>query len=105
MRSLKEECVERMIFFGEKSLHAATVSYVDHFLTERNHQGVGNRLLIPGREVARSPVRSCAGNGSVDCCVTISAKLHDLGRFITEAVREQPDRVHSRPCVAQEPNG
>ena len=51
MRSLKEECLERMIFFGEKSLHAATVSYVDHFLTERNHQGVGNRLLIPGREV------------------------------------------------------
>jgi transposase InsO family protein len=51
MRSLKEECLERMNFFGEKSLHAATVSYVDHFLTERNHQGVGNRLLIPGREV------------------------------------------------------
>ena len=51
MRSLKEECLERIIFFGVKSLHAATVSYVDHFLTERNHQGVGNRLLIPGREV------------------------------------------------------
>jgi len=40
-----------MIFFGEKSLQAATVSYVDHFLRERSHQGMDNRLLIPGREV------------------------------------------------------
>ena len=51
MRSLKEECLDRMIFFGEKSLQAATVSYVDHFLREPNHQGMDNRLLIPGREV------------------------------------------------------
>jgi hypothetical protein len=46
-----ESAAAQSIFFGVKSLHAATVSYVDHFLTERNHQGVGNRLLIPGREV------------------------------------------------------
>jgi len=51
IRSLKEECLDRMIFFGEKSLQAATVSYVDHFLREPNHQGMDNRLLIPGREV------------------------------------------------------
>jgi hypothetical protein len=30
---------------------AATVIYVDHFLRERNHQGMGDRLLIDGREV------------------------------------------------------
>jgi len=40
-----------MIFFGEKSLQAATANYVDHYLRERNHQGMDNRLLIPGREV------------------------------------------------------
>ena len=51
MRSLKEECLERMIFFGEKSLEATTVAYMDHFHTERNHQGMGNRLLIPSGEV------------------------------------------------------
>ncbi len=53
MRSLKEECLERMIFFGEESLHTATVAYMDHFLTERNHQGIGNRLLIPGIEAGQ----------------------------------------------------
>jgi transposase InsO family protein len=51
MRSLKEECLDRMIFLGEKSLQTATSNYVDHYLRERNHQGMDNRLLIPGREV------------------------------------------------------
>jgi len=51
MHSLKEECLDRMIFFGEKSLQTATSNYVDHYLRERNHQGMDNRLLIPGREV------------------------------------------------------
>jgi transposase InsO family protein len=54
MRSIKEECLERMIFFGEKALHAATLSYIDHYHAERNHQGVGNQLLIPGNEVNRT---------------------------------------------------
>jgi len=53
MRSIKEECLQRMIFFGEKSLHAATLSYIDHYHAERNHQGVGNQLLIPGNEANR----------------------------------------------------
>ncbi len=53
-RSLKEECLGRMIFFGEKALHTAIVSYVEHFLTERNHQGVSNRLLLPGSEVGQT---------------------------------------------------
>lgn len=51
MHSLKEECLDRMIFFGEQSLQTATSNYVDHYLRERNHQGMDNRLLIPGREV------------------------------------------------------
>jgi len=29
MRSLKEECLERIIFFGEKSLQSATISFLD----------------------------------------------------------------------------
>jgi hypothetical protein len=53
MRSLKEECLERIVFFGETSLRAAAVSYLEHFHMERNHQGIGNRLLMPGNEVGR----------------------------------------------------
>jgi putative transposase len=51
LRSLKEECLAQIIFFGEKSLNAATVTYLEHFHAEPNHQGMGNRLLIAGSEV------------------------------------------------------
>lgn len=54
IRSIKEECLERMVFFGEKSLHAATLSYIAHYHAEGNHQGVGNQLLIPDNEVNRT---------------------------------------------------
>jgi hypothetical protein len=36
-----------MILFGEASLRRALREYVVHYQTERNHQGVGNRLLEP----------------------------------------------------------
>jgi putative transposase len=45
VRSIKDECLDRMILFGEVSLRRALRAYVIHYRTERNHQGVGNRLL------------------------------------------------------------
>ena len=51
MRSVKEECLERMVFFGEKSLENALSSYLTHYHAERNHQGLGNRIIEPGNEV------------------------------------------------------
>jgi putative transposase len=50
-RSLREECLDRLIFFGEASLRHALKEFVRHFLSERNHQGLGNRLIDPGPEV------------------------------------------------------
>ena len=47
VRSIKEECLGRMIFFGEASLRRALKEYVVHYHVERNHQGVGNQLLRP----------------------------------------------------------
>jgi transposase InsO family protein len=54
MRSVKEECLERMIFFGERSLQVAVAEFLSHFHKERNHQGLGNRLIEPGEEVGRT---------------------------------------------------
>jgi putative transposase len=54
MRSVKEECLERMVFFGERSLQIAVVEFLSHFHVERNHQGLGNRLIEPGEEVGRT---------------------------------------------------
>ena len=43
--SIKAECLNRMIFFSETQLRHAIKEYVAHYHLERNHQGVGNRLL------------------------------------------------------------
>lgn len=45
VRSIKQECLSRMIFFGRASLERAIRHYMAHYHTERNHQGLGNRLL------------------------------------------------------------
>lgn len=45
VRSIKEECLGRMILFGEHSLRRALHEYVDHYHLERPHQGLGNRVI------------------------------------------------------------
>jgi putative transposase len=47
VRSVKEECLCKVIVFGERSLRRALSEYVEHFHAERNHQGKGNVLLFP----------------------------------------------------------
>jgi putative transposase len=47
MPTLKSECLNKMIFFGEKSLRRALTEFVDHYHRERNHQGLGNTLIEP----------------------------------------------------------
>jgi hypothetical protein len=37
-----------MIFFGQASLQHAVSHFMAHYHTERNHQGLANRLLQPG---------------------------------------------------------
>ena len=53
MRTIKEECLDRMIFFGENSLQKATREFLAHYHGERNHQGLDNRILESGREVGQ----------------------------------------------------
>jgi transposase InsO family protein len=47
VRSIKESCLERLILFGESSLRTAVQHFVVHYHRERNHQGLGNRLIQP----------------------------------------------------------
>ena len=46
-RSVKEECLSKMILLGEASLRQVLSNYVAHFHTERNHQGKDNVILFP----------------------------------------------------------
>src|ERR1700738_1885478 len=45
VRSIKDECLNRMIFIGQASLRRAVGEYTDHYHRERNHQGLENRLI------------------------------------------------------------
>jgi putative transposase len=47
VRSIKNECLSRMIFVGQASLRRAVSEYLEHYHRERNHQGLENRLLTP----------------------------------------------------------
>ena len=48
VRSVKEECLSKLILFGEGSLQRAVTEFVEHYHSERNHQGKGNVRLFPG---------------------------------------------------------
>ena len=54
MRSVKDECLHRMIFFGETAVQNAVVAFLAHYHQERNHQGLDNTLIEPGEEVGRT---------------------------------------------------
>lgn len=47
VRSVKEECLSKLILFGEASLRRAVAQFEAHFHEERPHQGKGNVILFP----------------------------------------------------------
>jgi putative transposase len=47
IRSVKEECLSKVILFGENSLRRTMREYVAHYHAERNHQRKSNILLFP----------------------------------------------------------
>jgi len=60
VRSIRSECLDRLILVGEASLRRALEAYVEHYRLERNHQGLGNRLIEP-------PVPSSLPSGPLRC--------------------------------------
>ena len=45
VRSIKEECLARLIPIGETHFRRAVAEFVEHYHRERNHQGLGNVLI------------------------------------------------------------
>jgi putative transposase len=52
VRSIKECCLDRLLLFGESSLRTAVQNSVAHYHSERNHQGLDNRIIQPERAEA-----------------------------------------------------
>src|SRR5262249_16166130 len=47
VRSVRDECLGKLILLGESSLRRALTQFTEHYHSERNHQGKGNVLLFP----------------------------------------------------------
>jgi putative transposase len=45
VRSIQEECLDRLIPIGECHFRRAVAEFVAHYHRERNHQGLGNELI------------------------------------------------------------
>jgi putative transposase len=59
VRSIKEECLHRVILFGEAHMRHVLEQYLAHYNCERNHQGLGNELIDGAPQVGGGPVE-CA---------------------------------------------
>jgi len=57
VRSIKHECLNRLVILGEAHLRHAIREYMVHFHKERNHQGLDSALIDPGPEVGRQEGR------------------------------------------------
>ena len=68
VRSIKDECLNRTIFFGQASLRRTIREYVEQCHRERNHQGLENRLL-------HAPTLVPADSGAIGRCARLGGTL------------------------------
>ena len=68
VRSAKEECLSKLILFGEGSLKRALAEFLQHFHAERPHQGKEmcfcSQLKVGSKQLVR---KLCASSGSAAC--------------------------------------
>ena len=62
VKLVKDECLSKLILFGEPALRQAPRDYLVHYHAERNHQGKGNVLLFRTTTKAENHV-----GGSIGC--------------------------------------
>jgi len=74
VRSVKEECLDQLILFGERSLRHALQEYLAHHQHERNHQGLNNVIPFPDQRT-----------GAQDGTIRKSERLDGLLNFYHRA--------------------
>jgi len=49
VRTIRTECFDEFVIFGERHLRYLIRHFMDHYLTGRYHQGIGGRIARPER--------------------------------------------------------
>jgi hypothetical protein len=96
VRSAKQECLSKLILFGEASLRRALTAFIDHHHQERNHQGKDNLLLSP------IPVLEAGSRGAI-CCHegSVASQVLQVRRmnYLTKRPPSGPNSSHpSHAC-------
>ena len=77
-RSLKDECLSRMIFFGEKSLRRAADACLEHYHAERITRDWTTRSSGLTAKSGTALAISSVVNGLVACCDIIIARRREF---------------------------
>jgi hypothetical protein len=85
VRSIKSECLSKLVLLGEGHLRAAVREYLEHYHEERNYQGLNGQLILPPANLNRP--------GPIVC----RERLGGLLRFCD---REAPETPRSRSSRA-----
>jgi transposase InsO family protein len=70
VRSIRQECLSRTIPLSERHLQGLVREYVAHYNTERNHQGIGNRLI------EKPPEGGLPRDGPIQCRKRLGGMLN-----------------------------
>jgi putative transposase len=62
VKTIKYECLNQFVIFGERHLRHLIKEFVEHYMTERFHQGIGGELI---RNVG--PTNDNRTDGKVAC--------------------------------------
>ena len=84
MNTIRTECLDEFVIFGERHLRYLIGTSIDHYLTDRYHQGLGGQLIRPPTLASNDnggtgaiQCRSKLG-GLLDCCKNALAGLSSL---------------------------
>jgi Integrase core domain len=47
VRTVRSECLDHFVIFGERHLRVLLREFMEHYMTERYHQGLSGRLIRP----------------------------------------------------------
>ena len=76
VQSIQQECLDHFLIFGEKHFDYLVREYVEHYHTERPHQGLANRTLAGTPHPAPQD-----SNGGIQCRTRLGGMLKHYARM------------------------
>jgi putative transposase len=75
----KQECLDHFIIFGTQHMDALCREYLDHYLTERPHQGKENEVLV-GESPAKQENAEMPTLSDIRCQTRLGGLLKSYSR-------------------------